>query len=215
VLVHVVSLEALLGLDELRRHVKLGRRGSERPRRSPEDENGEIDREVRRVVRLLHLLLERRVEVPVELHVLEHTLQLRGVLEPARILELADHRRFGVFRGGGVLDETRREHLGVELLEDVLVLDVLEDGHLRKRKKASQFWKSGERVVRSRKGTNRVGKRLLDIRILARLVTLAEEAVGVLGEKFGRLVRRRARLVAVNELAASLQTRWRQYDPRE
>lgn len=145
-LVHVVLLEALLGLDQLRRHVELRRRCRKRPRRRSEDENVEVDRKVRRVVRRLHLFLERRVEVPVKLHVLEHALELGGVLEPARVLELADHRRFGIFRGRGVLDETGREHLRIELLEHVLVLDVLEDGHLRE---------GGEKSRQSRRGQKR------------------------------------------------------------
>lgn len=82
-------------------------------------------------MRLLHLLLERRVEVTIELHVLEHALELRGVFETAGILELADHGRFRIFGGRRVLDETRGEHLRVELLEHVLVLDILENRHLR------------------------------------------------------------------------------------
>jgi hypothetical protein len=60
----------------------------------------------------------------------EHALELRRVLEAAGLLELRDHRRLRVVRARELLDEALGEHLGVELLEDVLVLDVLEDGHL-------------------------------------------------------------------------------------
>lgn len=96
-----------------------------------------------------HLLLERGVEILAERHVLKHPRELGRVLESARILQFRDHVRFGVLRGGREEDESLRQHLGVELqksksvyctsdekrkanlLENVLVLDVLEHGHLR------------------------------------------------------------------------------------
>lgn len=80
-----------------------------------------------------HLLLELSVEILVESHILEHALQFARVLETAGVLELGDHVAFGVVGSRGSPDETGRQHLGVELLEDVFILDVLEDGHLSER----------------------------------------------------------------------------------
>jgi hypothetical protein len=81
-------------------------------------------------VSLLHLLLELSVRVLVDRNVLEHPLQFASVFETARILEFTNHRRFGILGGGSFTNESIRQHLGVELLENVLVFDVLEDRHL-------------------------------------------------------------------------------------
>ena len=63
--------------------------------------------------------------------VLEHPLQLGRVLEPAGLLQLGDHGGLGVVAGRHVLHESLGQHLAVELLENVLVLDVLENDHLK------------------------------------------------------------------------------------
>ena len=62
--------------------------------------------------------------------VLEHPLQLGRVLEPAGLLQLGDHGGLGVITGGHVLYQSLGQHLAVELLENVFVLDVLEHNHL-------------------------------------------------------------------------------------
>lgn len=62
----------------------------------------------------------------------KHSLQLARVLKPGGLLELGDHTRLGLVRDRERVDEPLREHLGIELLEDILVLEVLEDGHLTK-----------------------------------------------------------------------------------
>jgi len=49
-----------------------------------------------------------------------------------RHLQLGDHAGLGVVAGAVLVDEALGEHLGVELLEDVFVLDVLEHNHLGK-----------------------------------------------------------------------------------
>ena len=47
-------------------------------------------------------------------------------------LEFGDHGHFGVVAGRERVDQSLGEHLAVELLEHVLVLDVLEYHHLQK-----------------------------------------------------------------------------------
>ena len=90
-----------------------------------------MDREVdvQRLPGVSQVLLEVLVEVLADADVLEHPLQLAGVLEAARLLQLGDHARLGVVAGGHVLHQPLGQHLAVELLEHVLVLDVLEDDH--------------------------------------------------------------------------------------
>lgn len=63
---------------------------------------------------------------------------------------------------------------------------------------------SGGRRGRGERRTNGVGERLLQIGLLARLVALAQEPIGVLGEQLRAFARRRARLVPVNKFAAGL-----------
>lgn len=46
-------------------------------------------------------------------------------------LQFGDHAGLGVVAGAVLVDQTFGQHLGVELLENVFVLDVLEDDHLR------------------------------------------------------------------------------------
>lgn len=46
-------------------------------------------------------------------------------------LEFGDHAGLGVVAGAVLVDQTFGQHLGVKLLENVFVLDVLEHNHLR------------------------------------------------------------------------------------
>ncbi len=76
------------------------------------------------------VLAELGVEVTTRAHVLEHALQLRGVVEAAGVLQTGDHHALRVLRDGQVEDQAAGQHVGVELLEHVLVLHVLEHVHL-------------------------------------------------------------------------------------
>ena len=81
--------------------------------------------------RLILLFLEGIVQIFRGLHVLEHSLQLVGILETAGLFELRDHIRLSIVRDGKCLYKTSRQIFGVEFQEHVLVVDVLEDGHLQ------------------------------------------------------------------------------------
>lgn len=45
-------------------------------------------------------------------------------------LEFGDHTGLGVVAGAVLVDQTLGQHLSVELLENIFVLDVLEHDHL-------------------------------------------------------------------------------------
>lgn len=49
-------------------------------------------------------------------------------------LQLRDHAGLGVVAGAVLMNQTLGKHLGIELLEDVFVLDVLEHNHLETHK---------------------------------------------------------------------------------
>lgn len=53
-------------------------------------------------------------------------------------LQLRDHAGLSVIAGTVLVDQALGQHLGVELLEDVFVLNVLEHNHLVTRKTQSQ-----------------------------------------------------------------------------
>lgn len=53
-------------------------------------------------------------------------------------LQLGDHAGLGVVAGAVLVDQTFGQHLGVELLENVFVLDVLEHDHLWRRGPSNQ-----------------------------------------------------------------------------
>lgn len=102
------------------------------------------------------VLLELFIQVFTDPDVLEHPLQFGRVLKAARLLqeettepsagtgydgdervqvcapdlELGDHAGLRVVTGAVLVDQTFGEHLRVELLENVFVLDVLEYDHL-------------------------------------------------------------------------------------
>lgn len=76
-------------------------------------------------------LTELVVEVGARAHVCEHALQLRGVLVAAHLLETADHEALHIARDRLTMDETASKHLGVKLLEHVLVVHILEDQNLQ------------------------------------------------------------------------------------
>ena len=61
----------------------------------------------------------------------EHSLELIGVLETASFLQLGDHARFGLFRCRYTMDKSLGKLGAIESLEHILILDVLEDDHLR------------------------------------------------------------------------------------
>ena len=56
----------------------------------------------------------------------EHPLQLVGILESARFLQLGDHASLGLIGCRHAVNETLRQFGRVERLEHVLVLDVFE-----------------------------------------------------------------------------------------
>ena len=91
--------------------------------------NLEID--VERLVGVDQMFPELLIQIFGDSDVLEHPLQLGRVLEPAGLLQLRDHGGLGVVAGRHVLHESLGQHLAVELLENVLVLDVLENDHLK------------------------------------------------------------------------------------
>lgn len=105
------------------------------------------------------MFLELLIQVLADSDVLEHPLQFGRVLEATCLLrhkenregaidtlphhnkhgalscamshlQLGDHAGLGVVAGAVLVDQTLGEHLGVELLEDVFVLNVLEHNHL-------------------------------------------------------------------------------------
>lgn len=115
---------------------------------------------------------------------LEHASELGGVLEAAGVLELGDHARLGVVGSGSLVDEALSERLGIELLEDVLVLDKLEECH------------------------RTIQRRLKIVFLAGGLVRLAQRAVDVGREELRRLGRiGTGRLVVVDEFAAGLVER--------
>ena len=72
---------------------------------------------------------ELLVEVLGDADVLEHSLELGGVLEPAGLLQFWDHGSLGVVAGGHVLHQTLSQHFTVEFLENIFVFDVFEHNH--------------------------------------------------------------------------------------
>jgi len=60
----------------------------------------------------------------------KHLLKLASVLESTNLLQLRDHATLTVIRSRSSIDQTRRQFLLVELLEDILVIDEFEDLHL-------------------------------------------------------------------------------------
>ena len=60
---------------------------------------------------------------------LEHSLQFTGVLKPTGLLQFGDHGGLCIIRSRHVLNQSLGQHLAVELLEHILVLNVLEDNH--------------------------------------------------------------------------------------
>ena len=59
----------------------------------------------------------------------EHALKFVGILEATSLLELANHTGLGVVRRGVAVDKASGEHSRIEFLENILVLNVLENGH--------------------------------------------------------------------------------------
>ena len=126
--------------------------------------------------------LEVLVQVLADPNVLEHSLQLAGVFEPTRLLQLGDHGCLGVVTGTHVLHQPLGEHLAVELLEHVLVLDVLEHHH---------------HLVQC----------IFQLSLLRVLAGLLEQDVTVLGKKlwtFAALTRMLCDGIVVDELSTGL-----------
>jgi hypothetical protein len=59
-------------------------------------------------------------------HTCEHALELVGIFKATSLLQLRNHARFALVRSGYTMNKTLRQLGGVERLEHVLVLDVLE-----------------------------------------------------------------------------------------
>ena len=76
-------------------------------------------------------MLQERVEFVVEIcadgHVGEHSVEFAGEFVAAGLLQAVYHGFFGVHALGLLVDEAFGEHSGVEFLENVFVVDVLED----------------------------------------------------------------------------------------
>jgi len=73
-----------------------------------------------------NMFLELRIQVLAEADVIEHALQLGGVLVAANVLQLGDHTLLGVIGGRREINEALRQHFGVKLLEHILVIDILQ-----------------------------------------------------------------------------------------
>ena len=61
----------------------------------------------------------------------EHSLQLIGVFETTSLLKLRNHAGLALVRRGYTMNEALGQFRGIESLEDVLVLDILEEYHLQ------------------------------------------------------------------------------------
>ena len=81
------------------------------------------------VIRILQVLAKVLVQVLGHTNVLEHPLELVGVLKSASCFQLGNHGGLFVITGRHVLDQPLGQHFAVELLEHILVLDILEDNH--------------------------------------------------------------------------------------
>jgi hypothetical protein len=64
-------------------------------------------------------------------HTCEHALELVGIFETACFLQFGNHARLALIRSGYTVDKTFRQLSGVERLEHILILNVLEQYHLR------------------------------------------------------------------------------------
>ena len=128
------------------------------------------------------MLIKVGVQVLGHADVLEHPLELVGVLKATGLLQLGNHGGLGVVAGRHVLDQTLGQHLAVELLEHVLVLDVLEDDH-------------------------DLVERVLQFGLLGIFAGLFQQNITILGQQFGTLavlVGLAGHTVGVDELAAGL-----------
>ncbi len=131
VLVEVEFLEALVSADDVLRRDEGGVGRAEGPEAGAEDVELRVDGFLE-VVFVQHLGLPVfvvGVEVFGDLDVLEHALQLVGVFEATGFFQFRYHARLGVIGCRAGVDEAFRQHLGIEFLEHVLVLDVFEDRH--------------------------------------------------------------------------------------
>ena len=61
----------------------------------------------------------------------EHSLQLIGVFETTSLLKLRNHAGLALVRRRYTMNEALGQFRGIESLEDVLVLDILEEYHLQ------------------------------------------------------------------------------------
>jgi len=171
--------EALVGPNESRRWRERGGWGLERPEAGTQNLPVGVNSTL-----AAKAVLQVFIVVPVKvlrcLHVLEHTLELVGVLKARSVLELGDHGGLCVARCRSAVDKTLGKHLRVELLEHILVLNVLEESH-------------------------DLVEELLHVVLLAALLRALEHVVGVLREQLGRARRGlRADLVAVDVLATGV-----------
>jgi hypothetical protein len=77
------------------------------------------------------VIFEALIQILAKSDILEHLLQLRSIVCTACLLQSSDHVGFCVIGSRRSIDESTSQHLGIEFLENVLVFDILEDGHLQ------------------------------------------------------------------------------------
>ena len=102
----------------------------------------------------------------------EHALKLVRVFEAAGFLKLRDHTRLTLIRRRHAVDQALRELRGVERLEDILVLDVLEQNHLRD--PSVSMFVNGDATI-----TYYLIESFLQVTLFTEFVALPEECIGV------------------------------------